>query len=412
MWRSRRRLFCWFLALAGVLAAIGTGAVFHNARSHADPDKLWTEAERTFLSGRWDEAAALLARLERLRTRTGLDWVLKAQIATAKERFPEALQALAQVADTHAIAPQSRLMAGRLHRQLRHLRQAEAEFRAALGLKPGLIEAHKELIYILGLQSRRHEVDAEFHELARLTRLTEHDLSTWALTHFTRWNPDIVADLDGCIQADPLDRYSRLAVVELVLERPEVDDYINRILEPLPQSDTDALALKIDRAFKRGRFAEAESLLAAAPPDHARIARLRGEMALRRHDLDAAIRSFEQALGNEPYDRVAPMRLALALQLKGDKRAADIYLERLKRLNRVYTLITASHSNQSRQKTSDLAELGEACEHAGLNDEARGWYMLAITARPLDPFAQAGLYRVGRASPAQSEIARGTPPAR
>ena len=48
-----------------------------------------------------------------------------------------------------------------------------------LALEPGLIEAHKELVYILGIQSRRREVDAEFHVLARLTPLSHHDLFTW-----------------------------------------------------------------------------------------------------------------------------------------------------------------------------------------------------------------------------------------
>ena len=69
-------------------------------------------------------------------------------------------------------------------------------------------------------------------------------------------------DLDGFIKADPEDRYSRLAVVELLLERPEVESYITRILEPLPDSDPDALALRINLAFNLGRFDEAERLLA------------------------------------------------------------------------------------------------------------------------------------------------------
>jgi hypothetical protein len=92
----------------------------------------------------------------------------------------------------------------------------------------------------------RREVDAEFHELARLTQLTHHDLFTWALTRFTEWNPDIVEDLDGFIRTDPEDRRSRLAVVDLLLERPEVESYIERILAPLPNTDPDALTPRVD----------------------------------------------------------------------------------------------------------------------------------------------------------------------
>jgi predicted Zn-dependent protease len=258
-----------------------------------------------------------------------------------------------------------------------------------------LIEAHKELIYILGIQSRRREVDAEFHALARLARLTHHDLFTWALTHFTHWNPDIVEDLDGFIKADPEDRFSRLAVVELLLERPEVESYIERILAPLPNTDPDALALRINLAFNLGHFDEAERLLASAPKDHPRIERIRGEMALRHHDPDGAIKHFQAALSAEPYDRVSPMQLAQALQLQGDKTAAEVYLERVKRLNRLYNLIIRIRSPKRENKVSDLAELGQACEGTGLSEEARGWYHLAITINPLDHDAQQALHRIG-----------------
>ena len=324
--------------------------------------------------------------------------MLNAQLATAEGRFDDALAALGRIPDAHAIAGQAHLLAGRIERQRRRLRKAEAAFRRALVLKPDLVDAHKELIYILGIQSRRREVDAEFLALARLTRLTHHDLFTWALTHFTHWNPDIVADLDGFIKADPEDRYSRLAVVELLLERPEVESYIERILRPLPGNDPDATALRINLAFNLGHYHEAETLLASAPTNHPRIARIRGEMALRRHDLDGAIQHFREALSGEPYDRVSPMQLAQALRLQGDEAPAKIYLDRVKRLNRLYNLIIRIRSPKRENQVTDLTELGTACEEAGLLEEARGWYTLAITINPLDPTAQQALSRLGRST--------------
>ena len=152
--------------------------------------------------------------------------MLEAQLATAEGHLANALAAIARIPDDHPIAAQAHLLAGRIERQRRCSEESRSRISTGARIKPGLIEAHKELIYILGIQSRRREVDAEFRELARLTPLTHHDLFTWALTHFTQWNPDIVEDLDGFIKADPEDRYSRLAVVELLLERPEVASYI------------------------------------------------------------------------------------------------------------------------------------------------------------------------------------------
>jgi tetratricopeptide (TPR) repeat protein len=363
--------------------------------ARTDPDRLWADAERAFLAGNWPSARATLRKIEKSRPKSALDWVLESQLDTAEGHFAQAFAGLAQVPDDHPIAPQAHLLAGRLHRQLHCVRKAEAEFRHALRLKPGLIEAHRELIYVLGIQSRRREIDAEFHALSRLAPLTHHDLFTWALTHFTHWNPDIVADLDAFIKADPEDRFSRLAVVELILERPDVESYIARILEPLSNSDLDALALRITLAFNLGRIDEAEKLLAmASDRDHPRIARIRGEIALRRRDLDQAIKFFQQALSTEPYDRVSPMQLALAFQLKGDTAAADAILDRVKPLNRVYNLIIRVKSPKSENQITDLAELGRACEEAGLSEEAKGWYQLAITLNPLDSNAQKGLRRV------------------
>jgi tetratricopeptide (TPR) repeat protein len=386
----------WIWGATAVVVLLAAGAAWLPLRRPADPDRLWAEAERAFLAGHWDQARAALRSLERTRPESPLDCMLKAQLATAEGRFDDALAALGRIPDAHAIAGQAHLLAGRIERQRRRLRKAEAAFRRALAVRPDLVEAHKELIYILGIQSRRREVDAEFLALSRLTRLTHHDLFTWALTHFTHWNPDIVADLDAFIKADPQDRYSRLAVVELLLERPEVESYIERILRPLPREDPDALALRINLAFNLGRYDQAEALLSSAPTDHPRIARIRGAMALRRHDLQGAIRHFRAALSGEPYDRVSPMQLAQALRLQGDEAAARTYLDRVQRLNRLYNLIIRVRSPQRENQVSDLAELGTACEEAGLLEEAKGWYTLAITLNPLDPTAQQALHRLGQ----------------
>ena len=182
------------------------------------------------------------------------------------------------------------------------------------------------MIYILGIQSRRREVDAEFRTLSGLTPLTHHDLFTWASDPLHAIGiPDIVEDLDGFIKADPEDRYSRLAVVELLLERPERESYIAAILEPLP--DYGPGRAGACASIWRSTWADStrpKRLLASAPDGHPRISRIRGELALRRHDLDGAIRHFREALSAEPYDRVSPMQLAQALRLKGDAAAAEV----------------------------------------------------------------------------------------
>lgn len=378
--------------------AIGTATLIAGwvaSRARPDPDRLWGKAEAAFLAGRWDVARTLLARLARLRPPTPLDRLLEAQLATAENRPDDALAAIGSIPASHPIAPQAMLLSGRIERQRHRMAAAESAFRRALAMKPSLIEAHRELIYILGIQSRRSEVDAEFRALAGLTTLTHHDLFTWALTHFSRWSPDVVADLEGFIAADPSDRQSRLALASMLIGRPDAEGRVGNILAPLPVDDPDALAIRIQAAFERGRLDEATRLLAQAPEANPRIERIRGELAMQRRDLDAAIRHFQSAITAEPYDRVAPAELARALRLRGDSDAATALEERSRRLNRVYNLIVAVRSPGRANRPSDLVDLGLACENAGLIDEARGWYDLAISASPLDPEAQKGLHRLG-----------------
>ncbi len=327
-----------------------------------------------------------------------MDWLLEGQLATAEGRLDEALAALGRIPDDHAMAAQAHLLAGRIERQRRRVRKAEAAFRQALKLKPGLVEAHKELIYVLGIQSRRREVDAEFHELARLTPLTHHDLFTWSLTHFTAWGPDISGDLESFIQADPDDRFSRLALANLLIDHPGEEAKVERVLQPLPEDDPEAQALRIELKLNHGQVDEALAMLARATTRHPHLARLRGRVALRRGDSAGAIRHFQDALSDEPYDRVSIAELGKALVLQGDRSTAERYLTRARQLDEVYNLINRIKRPGSENQPPDLTKLGRACEAAGLVDEARGWYMLAIGRDPLDAEAQQALHRL-RPSP-------------
>jgi tetratricopeptide (TPR) repeat protein len=384
----------WILAAVALIIAVATSAAWYGSRRPPDPDRLWAEAERAFLAGRWDRARDLLKTLARLRPRSPLDWLLEGQLATAEGRLDEALAALGRIPDDHTMAAQAHLLAGRIERQRLRARYAEAAYRRALKLKPDLVDAHKELIYVLGIQSRRREVDAEFHELAKLTPLSHHDLFTWALTHFTAWGPDIAADLESFIGADSDDRFSRLALANLLIDHPGEEPRVERVLQPLPEDDAEAQALRIELKLNHGQLDEAIAMLAKAPARHPRLARLRGRVALRRGDAPAAIRHFQDALSDEPYDRVSNSELGKALMLEGDRAAAERYLTRARQLDEVYNRINRIKRPGGENQPPDLTNLGRACEVAGLLDEARGWYMLAISRDPLDTEAQQALHRI------------------
>jgi tetratricopeptide (TPR) repeat protein len=375
------------------------GAAWLVLRPRPDPERLWALAERAFLAGRWEEARATLRRVERLRPKTARDWVLEAQLASAYGRTDDALAALACVPAGDPMAGQAELMAGRLERARNRLRAAEAHFLAALRSEPGLVDAHKELIYIYGVQTRRREADAEFRALAKLAPLTHHDLFTWSLTHFTSWSPDVAKDLQAVVDADPGDRSSRLALAEALLDQPGQADRVARLLDALPASDPDALALRVGLALHQGRLDEAEALLARGPDGHPGLARFRGRLALLRNDPKAAAAQFRLALSAEPYDRVSVFDLGQALALQGDEQAARPFLDRARRLNELYNLVVRVRSPDREDRPPDLTKIAAACEAAGLTEEARHWYALAVSRDPLDRAAQQGLFRLGSKGP-------------
>ena len=325
---------------------------------------------------------------------------VRGEIAAGEGDSRAALEALHHVPEDDALGPEALYMVGLIERKNNRLRHAEAAYRRALARNPKLIKAHKELIYILGMQFRQREVNAEFKALSRLTPLTHHDVYVWCLTHFIVWGPDSAQNLEAFIQADPDDRYSRLALATLLIAQPGQEAKVEQILGPLPHDDPEALALRVELKLNHGRTDEALAILNQTGVKNPHLARLRGRVALMRGDFDAASRYFQDALSDEPYDRVSISELGKALLLKGDRIAAETHLARAKQLDEVYRLVNRISKSDQPNQALDLNPLGKACEAAGLIDEARGWYMLAIGLNPLDSDAQRGLHRLrGVATP-------------
>lgn len=395
-----------------VVAAASVGAWYFATRD--DPTRLTEQAESDMQAGRWDAARSCVRRLERLRPPTPHDRILRARIAAGAGDEARALEELRGIVDDPEVASQALYMTGLIERRRLRLRFAEAAYRKAIALDPGLIKARKELVYILGMQFRRREVDAEFKALARVAPLSQYDLYVWGLTHFVTWGPDSASNLQSFIDADPEDRYSRLALATLLLTQPGQAARIADVLGPLPQDDPDVIALRAEHELSQGRVDEARRLIEMTGTNDPRLARLRGRIALSRGDRAAAVRYYRQALGDEPYDRVSNSELGKALLVQGEPAGAAPYLARARQLDEVYNLINRIGKTGKGESSADPIKLGKACESAGLIDEARGWYLIAIGRNPLDPEAQRGLHRLRTAIPtaATARESGSTAPAR
>jgi tetratricopeptide (TPR) repeat protein len=201
--------------------------------------------------------------------------------------------------------------------------------------------------------------------------------------------------LRKAVEADPMDRESRLALGE-GLRRVGKGAEAGPIVEPLPAGDPDARSLRAALALDRSDLDEAAALIAEGPDSHAETARLRGLLALSRHDPAAAADWFRAALAARPDDRRALNSLGVALKLTGRDDEAARRLESAARYDALAAL-TARLTEPTSATDADLhRKMGAASEAVGRRTDAREWYRLAIALNPLDSESQHGLYRLAK----------------
>jgi tetratricopeptide (TPR) repeat protein len=360
----------------------------------ANLDLLWQQAEQDLSAGRFESVDAVLKRLERSRPPTPLDWFLRAQLAMARKEDDQALEYLARVPDEHYMAAQARLVAGQTELRRNRVRLAEEWFQAALKLDPRLIQAHRELIYIYGMQLRRAKLSAEFMALSRLTNLSFDNAFHWGLLRNNSWEPGTaLGSLAAYAAADPLDRWSRLAIAENYRRMGRLDD-ADAAIGTLASDDFEAIALKGRIALDRQDHEEAERLLALGPRDQPLLARLRGTLALGRRDVSEALANFRIAYDADRENREALFGLIAALELSHDDKAVLPLREIARRFDRLNSLIQRAAVAQARRDADLMRQIGEACAALDRKEEARAWYKLAIGLDPLDSIAQQALFRL------------------
>ena len=370
------------------------GLWYFGFRRSEDPDAIWQAGEVDLSAGRIDLAEAAANRLSRLREPTPLDCMLRAQLDIAHGRAEEAVVGLMRVPDEHPMAAQAHLMAGQVELRRHRARFAEQYFRKALQLNPKLVQAHRELIYILGHQLRRTELNAEFLALSQLTELTFDNVFHWCLMRTALWEPSTaLKELLLFVETDPGDHWSRLAIADNYRRMGLIDD-AETAIAPLPDSDLDALAIRVMLAIDRHQDDKAEQLLASGPAGDPTLAKLRGRLALARRDAPSALRCFQVAYAHAPDDRDALLGLVNALTMVGDDKSAAPLRETAKNFELLNSLVQRAAIPNERENPRLLRDLGAACAAAGRDPEARGWYRLAIARDPLDIESQQALFQI------------------
>ena len=274
-------------------------------------------------------------------------------------------------------------------------RQVGELFKAAVRIDPGLVQAHRELIYICGLQLRRAEINAEFRALSTLSDLPFQEVFHWCLLRNESWEPSEAAPmLSKCVAADPGDRWSRLALSEND-RRMGLLDEAESAVAPLAADDPEAIAARARIAFDRHEMDQAQRLLASGPEDNPVLARLRGRWALSRRDARTALRHFRIAYAADPDSREALFGLIGALQMLGDEQAAAPLRQTAAWREKFASLIQRGASKAGREDPELPLQFGEVCAALHYDAEARAWFKVAIARNPLDSRAQQALFQLG-----------------
>lgn len=322
--------------------------------------------------------------------------MVPAQLAVINDRPEQALADVERVPDDHETAAQARLLTGQVELRRFRLRFAGDAIRAAIRINPRLVQPHRELIYIYGLQLRRAELQSEFLALSSLKDLTFQEVFLWCQLRDESWNPYAAAlILSKCVAADPGDRWSRMALAENN-RRMGLLDEAEAALEGLRESDPDVLAAHAQIAFDRQEDVRAERLLASGPANDPALALMRGRLALARRDNPTALHHFRLAFAADPDRRETLSGLIAALLRTGDDKAAASLREVAAHREKLGSLMQRAAMDGAQDDPALPRLLGAACEVAHRNPEARAWYKLAISRDPLDPDAQRGLFRLRR----------------
>jgi hypothetical protein len=170
-------------------------------------------------------------------------------------------------------------------------------------------------------------------------------------------------------------------------------------LSILPPDDTEAIAIRAQTALDRSDQDEAERLLAASKTDDPLLARLRGRLALSKHDAHEALHHFQIAFAADPASHETIFGLIGALVMTGDHAAADRLRESAGNLERLNTLIHRAAAPAARRDPLLVRQLGAACAALHRDAEARAWYALAVAADPLDSESQRALFRLRDTNP-------------
>ena len=394
---SRVRTVVGIAVVALVGAWLLRGWIGGRGRTELSPEALEFQFHQALQAQQWSTAKSLLDQLPPVMAASANVAILRAELQGSEGKVDDAVITLAGIPESDPLAARSRLLIGQIEKGRDHARKSEAAFLDAIRLDPALSQARRELALLYGIQGRRAELKTQFEALAKLETMDLNGVFLW-----TNSNEEIVYSisnrpiLERFVAADPDDRWSRLALAEVFVRSDEAEfaEKANEILKPLPESDIEALGIRVRAALKRSRIDEARAMLAREPAEHPVLCRLRGQLAIKEREAARGAEQLQIALRLDSTNREVALGLATAYRLLGDSKQEQTYRELANRLRTLDDLIREQFQNfvEGKKDPTMPRRLGAACEAVGRLDVARAWYEIAIGLDPLDAKVQKALH--------------------
>jgi tetratricopeptide (TPR) repeat protein len=358
---------------------------------------LWREAVAAAEVRAWDRVEAALALHAWYRPNDPVAIPLRVEAALQRGDREAAVRILGSVPESSSLAESAHLGRGRILKELYRPAEAIDELRACLRLNPRRLEAHRELIIILGILRRAREQEEQLWALHDRGGAAVEALRILAQSTVTippgalAKNADEGSVLRRCLETRPDDPYLPAPLAYFLRNRGQVAE-ARALLQPWlrtsrinSETRLEDLACLLDE----GDFASARPWF--EPPEESlgsssRYWLLRGDWFRMQDRHDEALKSYREAVQRDPRSPEARYRLAHALRALRMVREADEVLTDHQRLQQLSLL--AADLSETTSDPNRLAQAARLCHQLGRDREARAWYAAVLRVNPSDAEAR------------------------
>lgn len=309
---------------------------------------------------------------------------LNARLAQQQQRWQKAIEWLDKIPDERrTIAVSARCDAGNLALfQLRRMAAAEKEFRRALDQDANCHDAHAQMAYLLGLQSRNWE--ALPHRLASVRSGTSTATILYLISLGDRAMDDPQMISQYLLNANP-DSGAILGWARVLAERGQTDEAAQLFKSLLGSAEHAAEALS-----RWGMFGLSVNTIedwrtwdvaARLTPEHPGIWYVRGMRLQEERDSRPAARCFWEVVRRDPEHGSAHYRLGRLLLKLGRQIEAQPFLDRADSLEHYAKAAELAFRVGSELDLRNARKMAVVC---GLTTEAWGWSQLIGQLNPND----------------------------